>query len=500
MEKTGTTKKDNIFPIKVDELEKILRSKFKTNPDLSFKVFEQQKKKIAVFFISYLTTPGKVEQFLLEPLLSKDIPWTNKLLLNDIPLDSGEEKTNLDDILNFILFGFVYVYIEGENSVVSYLIPNKEKRSLQQSETESLVLGPKIGFTESLTTNLNIIRWSIRYRDLVLERHMIGDREPREVRLIYIKSIANEVDVNTMRQRLEELEVDTVDDSAVLTQYLEDSSTTIFPQFLETELPDRFSYNINRGKIGVLVENSPTAIIAPSTFFSFFESTEDLYMRWNVGTFLRLLRYISFFLSTFLTPLYVAAVTFHYEIMPTPLLINVGDSRATVPFPPILEALFLEFMIELLRESGARLPTKIGQTIGIVGGVVVGTAAVEAGITSNVLIIFVALSALASFTAPNYLMGTTARIIRFPTIVLAGLLGIIGIVFGICFIIIHLLKLTSLGRSYLSPIYPIAIDDFNKVLYRLPNQYQNKRFKSYRPKDIFRYSKQKATKKKDIDE
>lgn len=345
-----------------------------------------------------------------------------------------------------------------------------------------------------------MIRWNIRSENLVMEKYTVGKQEPREVRLVYIKSVANTSDINTMRQRLTELDIDNVDDSSVLMQYLEDSSRSIFPQFLSTELPDRFCYSISRGRIGVLVENSPTSIIAPSTFFSFFESTEDLYMRWNVGSFLRILRYLSFLLSTLLTPIYVSVVTFHYEIIPTSLLVNLGQSRAAVPFPPILEVLILELLIELLRESGARLPTKVGQTIGIVGGVVIGTAAVEAGITSNVLLIVVALSALASFTAPNYLMGTTARLIRFPMIFLAGTLGIVGIVYGMSFLVVHLLKLTSLGRPYLAPIYPFRWEDLNKVIFRLPNDFQNKRFISYRPKKAIRYSKKDARKRRDIDE
>ncbi|WP_337020151.1 spore germination protein, partial [Oceanobacillus massiliensis] len=166
----------------------------------------------------------------------------------------------------------------------------------------------------------------------------------------------------------------------------------------------------------------------------------------------------------------------------------------------IFEAIFLELMIELLREAGARLPTKVGQTIGIVGGVVVGTAAVQAGITSNILIIFITISALASFTSPSYLMGTTIRLLRFPMILLAGMLGIIGIMFGLSFLIIHLLRITSLGRPYLSPIYPFRWMDLNKALFRLPQQFQGKRFVSYRPKELLRFKKRKGMEKKDIDE
>lgn len=499
MRRSGSNDK-NIFPMKIEELEKLLQNRFENNPDLSFTVYDHENKKIAVFFISYIVETQWVHESLVKTLLEGNEPWTNKAILNNIPLAAAEKKTKLQELLDGLLIGKVFVYIEGEDSALSYLLLKKEKRSLGQAETESLVLGPKVGFTESLITNLNMIRWNIRSENLVMEKYTVGKQEPREVRLVYIKSVANTSDINTMRQRLTELDIDNVDDSSVLMQYLEDSSRSIFPQFLSTELPDRFCYSISRGRIGVLVENSPTSIIAPSTFFSFFESTEDLYMRWNVGSFLRILRYLSFLLSTLLTPIYVSVVTFHYEIIPTSLLVNLGQSRAAVPFPPILEVLILELLIELLRESGARLPTKVGQTIGIVGGVVIGTAAVEAGITSNVLLIVVALSALASFTAPNYLMGTTARLIRFPMIFLAGTLGIVGIVYGMSFLVVHLLKLTSLGRPYLAPIYPFRWEDLNKVIFRLPNDFQNKRFISYRPKKAIRYNKKDARKRRDIDE
>lgn len=499
MRRSGSNDK-NIFPMKIEELEKLLQNRFENNPDLSFTVYDHENKKIAVFFISYIVETQWVHESLVKTLLEGNEPWTNKAILNNIPLAAAEKKTKLQELLDGLLIGKVFVYIEGEDAALSYLLLKKEKRSLGQAETESLVLGPKVGFTESLITNLNMIRWNIRSENLVMEKYTVGKQEPREVRLVYIKSVANTSDINTMRQRLTELDIDNVDDSSVLMQYLEDSSRSIFPQFLSTELPDRFCYSISRGRIGVLVENSPTSIIAPSTFFSFFESTEDLYMRWNVGSFLRILRYLSFLLSTLLTPIYVSVVTFHYEIIPTSLLVNLGQSRAAVPFPPILEVLILELLIELLRESGARLPTKVGQTIGIVGGVVIGTAAVEAGITSNVLLIVVALSALASFTAPNYLMGTTVRLIRFPMIFLAGTLGIVGIVYGMSFLVVHLLKLTSLGRPYLAPIYPFRWEDLNKVIFRLPNDFQNKRFISYRPKKAIRYSKKDARKRRDIDE
>lgn len=501
MRKSRRQKKDvnNFFPIKLDELKKIMLGKFKNNDDLLFKIYEQDNnKKAAVFFISYQVNTDVVHEFILDPLLSSKETWSNVLVLNKIPLNSGETVDSLEQILKNLLIGEVFIYVEGEHEAVSYIALQKQHRQLGKAENETVVVGPQISFTESLTTNLNVVRWSIRSTDLVLEKIIIGHKYPREIRLIYVKSVANDELVNTMRQRLLDLDVDEIEDSTVLQQYIGDSQSTIFPQFYSTELPDRFGYAIRQGRVGVLTENSPTGFIGPSTFFSFFESTEDMYMRWNMGTFLRLLRLLAMFIAIILTPLYVAAVTYHYEIIPIDELITIGQSRAVVPFPPIWEALILELLIELLREAGARLPTKIGQTIGIVGGVIIGQAVVQAGLTSSILIIVVALSALSSFTAPSYLMGTAIRIIRFPMIILAGLLGVIGIMFGMCFLVIHLLKLKSLGMPYLSPVYPFRWADLNKALFRAPLQYENKRFFSVRPKDLLRFRRGEAKRKHDI--
>ncbi|WP_106498151.1 spore germination protein [Lentibacillus sp. Marseille-P4043] len=491
---------NSIFPLKVDKLKQIMQSKFENNEDLIFSIYEHQGKKIAVFFISYQADSDKVEDFLLDPLLSSKHEWTSSSILNEIPLGTGKTTVALEDILEKLLIGEVFIYVENEEEIVSYILLKKQHRQLSKAENETVVLGPQIAFTESLITNLNVVRWSIRSTDLVLEKIMVGKRYPREVRIVYVKSVANEVDVNTMRQRLQDLDIDELEDSTVLQQYLDDSSTSIFPQYYSTELPDRFSYAVRQGRIGVLTENSPTGFIAPTTFFSFFESTEDMYMRWQAGSFLRIMRFISMFLAVILTPLYVAAATYHYEIIPTAELITLGQSRAIVPFPPIIEALILEFLIELLREAGARLPTKIGQTIGIVGGVIIGQAVVEAGLTSSILIIVVALSALSSFTVPGYLMGTSIRVIRFPMMLLAGVLGLIGIMFGLIFLIIHLLRINSLGRPYLSPVYPFRWADLNKALFRAPLQYENKRFFSFRPKDLLRYRRGEAKRRHDIDE
>ncbi|QUW23138.1 spore germination protein [Sporosarcina sp. Marseille-Q4063] len=495
-------KTNTIFPLQVNELEIIIKSKFENNSDedLLFSVYEHKGKKIAVFGISYLMDTNKLESSLLTPLISHSEPWTSIDVLNEIPLGNGSITNSLKEVFNNIIFGEVFIYIEEEKEIVSYSLNEKEKRSLEKPEIESVVIGPQLSFTESLYTNLNVIRQLIPSTDLVMEKIIVGHAIPSEVRLIYMKSVANEADVNTMRQRIQDLDVDEIEDSTSLKIYIEDSSTTIFPQFYVTELPTRLAYTIKEGKIGVLVENSPNCFIGPSNFFSFFESMEDVYLRWIPTSAFRLLRLFATFAALVLTPLYIAVVTFHYELIPTALIVSIGQSRAAVPFPPILEALLIELMIELLREAGARLPTKVGQTMGIVGGIVIGQAAVAAGLTSNILIIVVAMSALASFTTPSYVIGTTFRVLRFPLMILAGFYGIIGVMFGICLLIIHLLRIKSIGRPYLTPIYPLKIKDFNKVFFRTPPARNSKRATMYRPKDRARDSKQDAHKKRDIEE
>lgn len=498
MRRRSTKQKNHpTFPLKLSELRQMLDSELINSQDLSFTVYKQANKKVAVFYIPYLVDQQKVEQLALQSLLDMQTEWTSDTILSEIPLALGKKDSDISSIIKKVTEGRICIYVEKENEAITYELAKSEKRGIEKAETESIVIGPQIALTESLASNLNVINMRVNIPDLAMERIDVGKRNPKETRMIYIQSIANETDVNTMRQRLSELEVDMIEDIHMLKQYILDSSFSVFPQYVSSELVDRSVYSLKEGKIVVLIEDSPLALIAPSTFFSFFESTEDRYFHWELSTFIRILRFIAAFVTILLTPMYVVATTFHFELIPSQLLVTLGESRAIVPFPPIIEVILLELIIELLREAGARLPTKVGQTIGIVGGVVVGTAAVQAGITSNILIILVTLSALASFSTPNYIMGNTIRLIRFPLIILAAYYGIIGLMFGICLLIIHLIRLQSLGRPYLAPLYPLRLADFNKVFFRLPEQYQGKRFLSYRLKDRRLFNRREATKKKD---
>ena len=398
-----------------------------------------------------------------------------------------ELSNKLDETISAMMNGTALIHMEGHSQVVLANIPTNESRSLAAPENESQVIGSQVGFNESLTTNVSLIRRYIKNPNLCNEKLVVGKQSKTTVAMLYIKDVASDEMVNTLRQRISDLEVDSVLDSSILEQLIDDNSLSIFPQMLLTERPDKFCAELLNGKLGVIVDGSALAIISPHSFLEFFQSQEDQNLRWQIATFARLLRFGAVVLSVFLTPLYVAALTFHYEVIPQTLLVPLSESRALVPFPPIFEALLLELIIELLREAGVRLPSKVGQTIGIVGGIVIGTAAVQAGITSNILIIIVALGALSSFTTPSYMMGNVIRIIRFPLVVLAGLWGFYGIMLGLCFILIHLLRQTSLGSPYTAPFYPPRLLDWRDSLIRLPLPFTFKRPSNTRPEDEDKY-------------
>lgn len=369
-------------------------------------------------------------------------------------------------VVRGILDGDAALFVPQGVYLISVYGP--EKRAIESSQTESTIVGPHDSFNESLDTNLSIIRRRVKSNRLKVKEFEVGEIFKSKVCLLYIDEIANMDYVNRMSDRIQNIEYSAVFDGSMLLQLIEDYPSTIFPLFLTSERPDVAVSKLNEGRVVVIMDQSPSVIAGPTTVFEFFTSPDDYYSRWAVGTFLRILRYVAFVLTLTLTSMYVSITTYHYEMIPQNLLASLTESRSRVPFPPVLEALMMETTLELLREAGARLPAKIGQTIGIVGGIVIGTAAVEAGFTSNILIIAVAMSAIASFVIPSYTMSGSIRFIRFALIILTGMLGNFGFMFGLGLVIIHLSKLTSLGAPYTLPLTPIKPADWKDIFIRGP--------------------------------
>ncbi|WLR55589.1 spore germination protein [Mesobacillus subterraneus] len=471
-----------LIPADKDDFIRKMKEQFHDSADLNIKELTNG---FTLVFFDTLTDKKMLNENVLARL--EDSHVSPNEALKHITVSSTSKLKYVDVLVESLLKGAVAVHSPGHTVTISAMVGTQENRSLTRPENESQVLGPQIAFNESLATNISLIRRYLTNPNLCNESFSLGKQTNSAISLLYLKEIADDEMVDRMRQRIKSIEIDGILDSSILVQLIEDNSFAIFPQLLLTERPDRACAWLLNGKMLVLVDGSVQVIGAPQTFIEFFQSMEDESVRWQIATFIRALRVFSMIVSIFFTAIYVAALTFHYEIIPQTLLIPLGESRSRVPFPPIIEALLLETMIELLREAGARLPTKVGQTMGIVGGIVVGTAAVDAGFTSNILIIIIAVSALASFTTPNYMMGNVIRILRFPLIILAGMWGFYGLMVGFCFLLIHLLRQSSLGTPFLAPFYPPRFEDWRDSIIRLPIGWTNSRPVQARPLDRLKY-------------
>lgn len=436
------------------------------------------------------------------------IPKLRPLCLKDVGIEDVEKQLGASasnrvngeaDAITRLLSGDIYVHVQGTAYGVAIPSENQVGRSVQSAEIETVVLGPQLAFVEERQVNISILRKYLPTPLLFHEQVSVGGMIPTDVSILYLEGIADPENINTLRQRLLDLKVESDLDSGILAQYIADDELSIFPTLQLTERPDRAVRGLRQGQVVILVQGSPFVLLGPATFLQFFQSPDDYYLRWSLASFTRVMRIIAMFISLLLTPIYVAALTYHYEMIPADLLLSLAESRSRVPFPPLWEAVLMELIIELLREAGARLPTKVGQTIGIVGGIVIGQASVQAGFTSNILIIIVALGALSSFIAPSYTISSTIRVIRFPMILLAGLLGAIGITIGFSFLATHLLRQTSLGRPYMYPVFPVRFSDWKDGFIRAPLSTLWDRFKLNSPQKKLRFDPDKASEKKDID-
>ncbi|WP_430735813.1 spore germination protein [Gracilibacillus dipsosauri] len=430
---------------------------------------------ITVYYYQSLINTEKIKTNLLPYFQDLSIHNVQEIK-NILPFDETEVTSDLGAIEEKILSGFIAITLKDDDQQV-LLMPAKFEtdRNVDMPEIEFSVIGPKIAFIEDLHTNVNLIRKRIKLPHLQMKLLKVGKVTKTSVAIMYIDGIANQENIDTIIQRIKDIEYDQIIDSSFIGQMIADNSTSPFPQLMDTERPDRVTSAIIEGKIAIICDGSPHVLTGPTTLVEFFASYEDYFLTWPLATAFRIIRIFAVMFSVLVTPLYIAVLTYHYHVVPIDLLGTIISSRKDIPFPPILEVLILELTIELLREAGARLPMKIGQTIGIVGGIVIGTAAVEAGITSNVLLILVALAALASFTTPIYRIGNTIRLLRFPFIILAQMWGIIGLALAIMFLVTHLLRLTSLGRPFTEPFYPPRWPDLKDAFVRLPFSVQGKR-------------------------
>jgi len=378
------------------------------------------------------------------------------------------EIKGMSQLADHVNCGDCAVLIEGNTHALACSIRGWAERNVEEPTSESVIRGPKEGFTETLRTNTALIRRRIKTPWLRVEQLKVGALSKTDVAVLYIKGVVNDKVVEEVRRRLERIDTDSIIGSGYIEELIEDAPYSPFPTILRTERPDKFAGNLFEGRVGLIIDGTPFALIVPATFTMFLTASEDYYSRYFIGSAIRFIRFLSFFISLTLPSLYVSATTFHQEMLPTPLILSIAAQREGVPFPAFVEALIMEVAFEILREASIRLPKIIGPAISILGVLIIGEAAVEAGIVSPIMVIIVAGTGIASFATPVFSLAIGIRMIRFPMMVLAGVLGVYGVFMGMSALLLHLAALRSFGTPFLEPLAPVIFSDIKDVLVRAP--------------------------------
>lgn len=445
-----------------------------------FTVMINEKEHDAViFFIDGLVNKQFVNDFILKPLMlkSREIYISSFRAVGDVLLSQSEYKeTNVIGELTFDLnFGSAIMLIDGAKTAYSLDVKGWQHRGVESPQTERVIRGPNDAFSEQLRENTALIRHLVRNKSLMSREYKIGTISQTPVSVMYIENIANSSLVEETLRRIEGIDVDYIFAAAELEQLIEDKSVTTLPQFLSTERPDRASRALLDGRIVVIVDGSPFVLILPTTVFELNESAEDSYLRFPYVNMIRLIRWIAFTLSLLLPGLYVAVVSFHAELLPTGILMSIISSREQVPFPALIEIIIMEISLEIIREASIRVPEASGSTLSIVGALILGQAAVSAGIVSPILIIIVSITAIGSFATPNYYLGLSARILRFAYIFLGSTAGFLGIVAGLFINILLWTDTKSMGMPMGVPFAPITKKGIPSALFVPPIWKQDER-------------------------
>lgn len=375
---------------------------------------------------------------------------------------------NMNEIVQRIVRGEVVLFVESFTEAFSFGLKDKLHRQLEEPTTEAVIRGPRYGFIEKLDINLALIRHRIRTPLLKTEKLYVGGLSQTDVAIVYIERIAQQSVVDEVKKRLSSIDMDSVLESGYIEELISGHPNSPFPVMQSTQRPDVVSGSLVEGKVVLLIDGSPMVLVLPITFWFGFQTAEDYYMNFIFATMLRWLRYLFAFFAMALPSLYIAVTTFHQEMIPTSLALSLAAAREVVPFPAIMEALIMETTFEALREAGVRLPRPVGQTISIVGALVIGQAAVQAGIISAPQIIIVSITGIASFLIPNPAMSQAISLIRFPLMLFAATLGLYGVVVALIAVLIHLVNLDSFGVPYMTPIAPFSFSGLTDSLFRAP--------------------------------
>ncbi|MCR9039432.1 MULTISPECIES: spore germination protein [Bacillus] len=433
-----------------------------------------------VFYYMYLSEMNDEDKIkeAIETLLQEEDTLTLETVTKRLDKIDARPVFTAKEAVISILRGKCAMFINGLDHVYILSTGKREKRSVTEPTSEKVVRGPKIAFIEDSDTNVAMIRQRTNHPKLKTKRVPIGESKLKYATVMYIDDEADPSVVNDVLKRLSKVKMDDIQDSGTLEELIEDNKYSPFPQIQNTERPDKVSSALFNGRVAILVDNSPFALVVPASLGILMQSPDDYYERWISASLIRALRFTSIFITLFFSSIYIALVSFHQGLLPTSLAVTIAANRENVPFPPIIEAMVMEITIELLREAGLRLPNPLGQTIGLVGGVVIGQAAVEANLVSSIMVIVVSIVALASFTVPQYGMGLSFRVLRFISMFTAAAFGLYGMILFMLAIYTHLSRQRSFGSPYFSPNGFFSLKNSNDSILRLPIKNQPKEAKN----------------------
>ncbi|MBR0008664.1 MULTISPECIES: spore germination protein [Bacillus] len=419
-----------------------------------------------IVYIEGIVKSEHIQDHALRPFLmhlTEQINEHEEALQNTLSISSVAIETIMSKVAASIIEGNAVLFADGHSKGLILNIKGGQRRSIEEPITESTIRGSREG-----RVNTALVRFRVKTFQLKMISFKIGTKTKTDVVLAYIDGLADPKVIDKAKKRIKKIKIDAVLESGYIEEFIEDDTYSPFPQLQYTERPDTVAAQLLEGRFAIFTDNTPFVLTGPITFWQLMQASEDYYERYLMSNLIRWLRYMFLFVALYLPAIYVAVITYHQDLMPTNLMFSVASAREPIPFPAIIEALIMEISFEALREAGVRLPKTIGQTVSILGALVIGTAAVEAGIVSAPMVIIVSLTGIASFTIPRFNLAISIRMLRFPLMFLASIFGIFGIMLGTIILVLHLCKLQSFGIPYLSGISPFKRDEVKDIFVRAP--------------------------------
>ncbi|MFT9494437.1 spore germination protein [Anaerosolibacter sp.] len=488
---------------KVSENKEYLQKILKGGEDIIYREFSigEKKQQLLLVYVDGMVDKTLLNEQILKSLMVDlrrstygEIVSIESVKNRCLSVSEIKEVETFDKLVLGLLSGDTLVFMDGEPHGLVIGSKGWDSRGVAEPTTEKNVKGPKDCFVETLRSNTVLIRRRIRDPNLAIEMLEVGRRTKTDVALVYLKGVIKEGLAEEVKQKIKKVDIDGIIDSGQLEQLIAAKKWTIFPQTVSTERPDKIVAGILEGRFAIIVDGSPFVLLAPAGFADYLDAPDDYYENPMVTSILRITRYLSFFLSASLPGIYIAMVNLHPGMFPPKLVISIVATRGALPFPTYIEMFIMESVLEVMQEAGIRLPQSIGQTVSIVGGIVIGQAAVEAGLVSPIVVIIVSLTAITSFTLPSYGLNLACRALRLPFMVAGATLGFFGIIAFSIMVLTHMASLDSFGVGYFEGFSPYRIGSLKDAIVQAPLSLMRSRPEFLKPQDTQRQKSVKSSK------